>query len=71
MRKDAFLYEYMNDWEKVNETSLPEKENFYSHLDVENTTDADYTHGKRIWEDFKINIHTNIMIFMFKAIHYC
>ena len=42
----------MNDWEKVNETSLSEKENFYSHLDVENTTDADYTHGKRICEDF-------------------
>ena len=61
----------MNDWEKVNETSLSEKENFYSHLDVENTTDADYTHGKRICEDFKINIQTNIMIFMFKAIHYC
>ena len=37
----------MNDSKKVNETSLPEKENFYSHLDMENTTDADYMHGKK------------------------
>ena len=25
-------YEYIDDWEKFNETSLPEKEDFYSHL---------------------------------------
>ena len=24
----------MNDWEKLNKTSLPEKEDFYSHLNV-------------------------------------
>ena len=25
----------MDDWEKFNETSLPEKEDFYSHLNME------------------------------------
>ena len=25
----------MDDWEKFNETSLPEKDDFYSHLDME------------------------------------
>ena len=25
----------MDDWEKFNETSLPEKEGFYSHLNME------------------------------------
>ena len=25
LRKSAYLYEYMDDWEKFNETSLPEK----------------------------------------------
>ena len=30
----------MNDWEKFNETSLPEKENFYSHLNMEDIGDA-------------------------------
>ena len=31
----------MDDWEKVSETLFPEKEDFYSHLNIENNTDAD------------------------------
>ena len=31
----------MDDWEKLNETSLPGKEDFYSHLNMEDITDAD------------------------------
>ena len=45
----------MDDWEKFNETSLPEKEDFYSHLYMEDITDADYTHGKIVCKDFEIN----------------
>ena len=40
-------YKYMDAWEKLNEASLPKKECFYSHLNMEDTTDADYTHAKR------------------------
>ena len=29
------IYEYMDDWEKFNEISLHEKEDFYSHLNME------------------------------------
>ena len=40
----------------INETSLPEKENFYSHLNTEDITDdADYAYAKRVSKDFKIN----------------
>ena len=28
LQKDGYLYEYMDDWEKFNETSLPGKEDF-------------------------------------------
>ena len=38
----------MDDWEKFKETSLPEKEDFYSHLNMEDITDADYAHAKSI-----------------------
>ena len=48
-------YEYKDDWEKFNETSLPEKEDFYSKLNMEDITDADYTHVKRVYKDFEIN----------------
>ena len=28
LRKDVYPYDYMDEWEKFNETSLPEKEEF-------------------------------------------
>ena len=52
--KGIYLYEYMDDWEKFNETSLPVKEDFYSHLNMEDITDADYAHAKRVCKDFEI-----------------
>ena len=36
-----YPYEKMNDCKKCNENSLPEKENFYIHLNMEDITDAD------------------------------
>ena len=44
----------MDHWKKINETSLPEKEDFYSHLNMEDITDADYALGKRVCKDFEI-----------------
>ena len=39
----------MDDWEKFNKTSLREKEDFYSPLNMEDITDdADYTHAKKV-----------------------
>ena len=44
----------MDDWEKVCETSLPEKKDFCSPLNMEDITDADYTHVKRFSKYFEI-----------------
>ena len=33
---------------------LPEKEHFYSHLNVKNITDADFVYTRRVCKDFKI-----------------
>ena len=54
MQKGVYPYEYRDDWEKFNETSLPEKENFYSDLNMKDITDADYAHTKRVCKDFEI-----------------
>ena len=54
LKKGVYLYEYMNDWEKFNETTLPKKEKFYSKLNMADITDADYIHGKRVCKDFEI-----------------
>ena len=54
LRKGVYPYEYMDDWEKFNETTLPEKEEFYSNLNKKEITDADYMHRKRVSKDFEI-----------------
>ena len=48
LQKGVYPHEYMDDWEKFNKTSLPDKEYFYSHLNMEDITDADYAHAKRV-----------------------
>ena len=53
LQKGVCPYEYVDNWEKFNKT-LPEKEDFYSHLNMEDITDADYTHGERVCKDFEI-----------------
>ena len=62
--------EYMDNCEKIDEASLAEKEDFYSHLNIADTIDAGYAHTKRVWKDSEIKMQENIMICMFKAIHY-
>ena len=52
-QKGVYLYEHMDDWEKFNET-LFEKEDLYSRLNMEDFTDADSAHPKRVFKDFKI-----------------
>ena len=54
LRKGVYPYEYMDDWEKFNETKLPEKEEFYSNLNLEDIRDADCMHAKRVFKDFEI-----------------
>ena len=54
LRKGVYPYEHMDNWEKFNEKTLPEKEEFCSNLNMEDITDADYTHAKRVCKDFEI-----------------
>ena len=44
----------MDDLEKFNETSLPKKKDFYSHLNMEDITDTDYTLTKKVCIYFEI-----------------
>ena len=54
LRKGVYPCEYMDDWEKFNETTLHEKEEFYCNLNMEDITDTDYMHAKRVSKDFEI-----------------
>ena len=50
----------MDDWEKFNETTLPEKEKFYSNLTIQDITEAHYKHRERVCKDFEIKIFGGI-----------
>ena len=50
LRKGVYPYKYMDSWQRFDETSLPDKEAFYGNLNMEDITDADYSHGKTVFE---------------------
>ena len=46
----------MNNWERFNEASLPNKEDFYSCcLNMEDITDIDYKHAKKVFRELEMN----------------
>ena len=53
-RKGVYPYEYMDSLERFNETKLPAKESFYSRLTEEDISDEDYTHARKVWEEFNM-----------------
>ena len=52
LKKAVYPYEYTDSWERFNETSLPDKEAFYRSLNMEDITDVDYRHAKRVFKNF-------------------
>ena len=54
LREGVYPYQYMDVWEKFNEATLPEKEEFYSNLNIEEIPEVDYMHRKRVCKDFEI-----------------
>ena len=57
-RKGVYPYDYMDTpeklKEKLKETKLPPKEEFYSKLNDEGISDEDYSHAQRVWEAFEM-----------------
>ena len=54
LRKGVYPYEYMDSWERFDETSLPDKKDFYSELYLGDITNEDYTHAQKIFEELKL-----------------
>ena len=48
LRKGICAYEYIVTWERFDETSLPDKEAFYSIVNMGVITSVDYRHAKRV-----------------------
>ena len=55
LQKGVYPYEYIDSWEKFDETALLSKEAFYSNLNLEDISDEDYTHAQKLWNVFELN----------------
>ena len=54
-RKGVYLYEYINSWDRLEETQLPPISAFYSNLNVSSISEEDYQHAQRVWKKFEIH----------------
>ena len=52
VRKGVYPYEYMNDFARFDETSLPPPSEFYSKLSNEHITDSAYKHAQEVWTTY-------------------
>ena len=53
-RKGVYPYEYMDNWKRFKEESLPDKKSFYSELNKEGFSDEDYAYAQKVWDALKI-----------------
>ena len=53
LRIGVYLYEYMDEWEKFNETLLSGKEELNSNLNMKDITDPDYMHANEFVKTLK------------------
>ena len=53
-QKVVYSYDYMDSFEKFNQTELPTKEQFYSILNYQHVTYGEYDHAKKVWKAFNI-----------------
>ena len=54
-RKGVYPYEYINSWDRFEETHLPPISAFYSNLNMSSISEEDYQHAQRIWKGFGIH----------------
>lgn len=53
-RKGVYCYDYVDKWEKYDETQLPEQSKFFNKLTGENISAENYQHALNVWQTFKI-----------------
>ena len=53
-QKGVYPYDFMDSFEKFNQTELPTKDQFYSVLNDQHITDDEYDHANKVWNTFMI-----------------
>lgn len=64
-QKQVLCYEYLDNFEKLKETSLPPISEFYSSLTNSCISEKDYLHARNIWDRFKItNLEEYMLLYL-------
>ena len=54
-KKGVYPYDYMNSFEKFEDSRLPKKEDFFSIMNNEHITDEEYQHAQNVWNEFGLS----------------
>ena len=53
LQKGIYPYEYVDEYKKFQDKTLPVKKHFYSRLAEDDISDDEYSHGLNVWNTFK------------------
>ena len=53
-QKGIYPYDYMDSFDRFNETKLPAQQDFYSILNNEHISDEQYKHAQNVWDTFNL-----------------
>ena len=53
-QKGVYPYDFMDNFEKFNETQLPGQNDFYSQMNNQHITDEEYNHAQNVWNTFHL-----------------
>ena len=54
-KKGVYPYDYMNSFEKFEDSRLPRKEDFFSIMNNEHITEEEYQHAQNVWNEFDLS----------------
>lgn len=54
LRKHVYCYDYIDHYDRFEETNLPSKEAFYNCLKKKHISDEDYAYVKNVWQTFEM-----------------
>ena len=54
-QKGVYPYDFMDSFERFDQTEPPNREQFYSILNDQHITNGEYDHARKVWKTFNIN----------------
>ena len=65
--REIYPYEYMTNWDKLDEDRLPSMDKFYSKLNMSGINDKEYEHARKVWKEFRIKNMGELLANVFES----